>query len=210
MLKHGLALHQKKVHNNKCPYHCHICSEKYKQKKSLTLHLKRIHPTEGPYECDFCSTRFMQKSGLDQHSDAVHSKKGIFKCGICKKQFHYEANLIYHQKAAHARTAEGMALLPNGSKDNNEGKEKDDENTLLSKDQIKVECVEEEEGFKEICDGKGCLKTVGLEREAIEGSEIMLIVKKEKLDDDDDDYCFVKKEVEGEFVYSPLMWLYYQ
>ena len=77
-------------------FHCNICAQHYKDKKTLNAHIK-VHYGLGKYDCSICGHNFYNKNEW-QHHEASHSDERKFQCALCGKKFKMTSSLTDHSR----------------------------------------------------------------------------------------------------------------
>ena len=107
VLKTGLIIHIRTVHNKERLYTCEEkdCAKKFGQKYVLRLHIRTVHYKERPYFCveEGCAKDFGHKYVLRLHIRTVHKGEKPYPCKRtgCEKIFGTKCNLGIHVRTVH-------------------------------------------------------------------------------------------------------------
>ena len=107
VLKTGLIIHIRTVHNQERPYICEEkgCAKKFGHKYVLRLHIRTVHYKERPYFCveEGCAKDFGHKYVLRLHMRTVHKGEKPYPCkrAGCEKMFGTKCNLGFHVRTVH-------------------------------------------------------------------------------------------------------------
>ena len=94
----------KTIYENKAPFQCKACSERFPENSSLRTHITSVH--EGKklckssklgdklFQCITCDVRFTQKGSLNRHMVKIHTK--LRSCKLCDSVFDDGHNLKIH------------------------------------------------------------------------------------------------------------------
>ena len=112
--------HMSMEHNNKIPYECNECHQKYVGIMELLNHvqfdhpgneqnhMKRIDAKKGNYfdrsiDCDFCDGKYANKYTLKAHVKKMHKNAdlSLLKCNQCDKTCYSKRLLSEHQRRKH-------------------------------------------------------------------------------------------------------------
>ena len=63
------------VHEEKKPFACQFCNDKFTPKEHLKQHVEKVHEINKPLACQYCDDEFYLKAHLRQHVEAIHKKK---------------------------------------------------------------------------------------------------------------------------------------
>ena len=93
--------HSVAVHENKKPYSCSLCENKYAFKKSLVAHIKCYH-SRSPNKCEISDEEFPNSKENETRKSEDHSTLNLY-CPICNKYFLELESLTHHNKVHHER-----------------------------------------------------------------------------------------------------------
>ena len=104
----------KRIYENKTPFQCKACDEKFSDKASLRAHITSVHQgiklfkiTDSDiskrFHCTTCGNRFSQKHSLISHMLKVHNQLRPYKCTVCDASFEKNAELKIHKATVHEK-----------------------------------------------------------------------------------------------------------
>lgn len=95
-----VAQHIKEAHE---PLICEICDKRCSTPSKLKLH-KKIHFQRKPYKCKICTESFINNVVLDRHMRFHGVSAKVFRCEFCSKELSTEASHRNHVQRLHSLT----------------------------------------------------------------------------------------------------------
>ena len=119
LTKNELIHHSLETHNEKSPFVCSLCPNRYRQLAHLSSHHKIMHLKLKDVICDKCGKNFGCQSELRKHLKNLRScnttTKKRYICHLCPNKFTSRDGLNKHCKRIHSKANFGQRMSDNPS-----------------------------------------------------------------------------------------------
>ena len=95
----------KTIYENKTPFQCKACDDRFSEQASLRAHITEVHEGKKLFkskdnhkllQCTTCDIRFTQKGSLNKHMAKIHNQLRTYTCKLCGSIFDENLKLKAH------------------------------------------------------------------------------------------------------------------